>query len=202
MTSREAGAGATVRERVGALVAASWLLWAAHAGTVGADPSGKLPDVGAGPATAARRVRQAWIDHALRSANPRLDGWTRGRITRSVLRCEQDQGLDPDLVLAVLLVESSARPDARSPKGAVGLMQVMPHMFRALDLPGGVAHLEANVEAGCILLADNIRRLGEAEGISAYFWGSSIGGDDYLKRVRSMRALLARAPRLGSASEG
>ena len=36
------------------------------------------------------------------------------------------QGLDPALVVSVVLVESSGKPTARSPVGARGLMQVMP----------------------------------------------------------------------------
>jgi soluble lytic murein transglycosylase-like protein len=146
----------------------------------------------AGEETADVRNR---IDLALRRSNSRLDSSMRDRIASAVLRCERDQGLAPDLVLAVLLVESSGRPDARSPKGAIGLMQVMPHMFEELGLPGNVAHVESNVEAGCLLLADNVRRLGEERGISAYFWGGSIQGDGYLRRVRSVLDKLARAPR-------
>lgn len=38
----------------------------------------------------------------------------------------QRQGLEPALVKAVVHVESAFRPDARSPKGAAGLMQLMP----------------------------------------------------------------------------
>jgi hypothetical protein len=140
------------------------------------------------------------IEHTLGAVNPRLDGVTRARIAHAILRCERDHALDPDLVLAVLLVESSARPDARSSKGAIGLMQVMPHMFAELPLPGNVAHIEANVEAGCLLLADNIRRLGEERGISAYFWGGSIQGDRYLRRVRSVQDTLALGPKTKDSS--
>jgi soluble lytic murein transglycosylase-like protein len=100
--------------------------------------------------------------------------------------------LDPDLVTAVLMVESTARPWARSPKGAVGLMQVMPHMLEPLDLAGNAATIESNIEAGCWILAHNIRRLGEDDGISAYFWGSEIRGVAYLERVREARAALRR----------
>lgn len=60
-------------------------------------------------------------------------------------------GLDPDLVLAVVGVESAFRTDAVSPKGARGLMQLMPATARSLgvsdaldpqqNLDGGVRHL-------------------------------------------------------------
>lgn len=64
-------------------------------------------------------------------------------------------GLDPDLVLAVVQVESGFAPAARSPKGAQGLMQLMPGTASALgvsdpfdpaqNLDGGARHLGALV---------------------------------------------------------
>lgn len=60
-------------------------------------------------------------------------------------------GLDPALVLAVVQVESGFRPDAVSPKGARGLMQLMPATAERLgvadafdprqNLDGGTRHL-------------------------------------------------------------
>ena len=60
-------------------------------------------------------------------------------------------GLDPELVLAVVSVESGFRPQAVSPKGAQGLMQLMPRTAGELgvtdafdpqqNLDGGVRHL-------------------------------------------------------------
>jgi hypothetical protein len=60
-------------------------------------------------------------------------------------------GLDPELVLAVVGVESAFQPDAVSPKGAQGLMQLMPGTADSLgvedafdpgqNLDGGVRHL-------------------------------------------------------------
>jgi hypothetical protein len=71
-------------------------------------------------------------------------------------------------------------------------MQVMPHMTETLILAGNLTTIESNVEAGCSILADNIRRLGEDDGISAYFWGSEIRGVAYLDRVRAARAAVRR----------
>jgi soluble lytic murein transglycosylase-like protein len=124
---------------------------------------------------------------ALRAKAPRLDPSLSNRIGDSVARCQREQSLAPDLVLAVLMQESSGRPGARSPRGAIGLMQVMPYMYEELALPGSVSHVEANIEAGCRLLADNIRRLGEEDGISAYCWGNTVGNDHYLRRVQKLR---------------
>lgn len=126
------------------------------------------------------------IEAILTGANPRLGSVTTRRIADAVMRCDEQYGLNPYLVVSVMHVESNMRPHARSPKGAIGLMQVMPYMYRALDLPGSVAHLEANIEAGCILLAENIERRGLENGISAYFWGRKIRGDGYLRKVKSV----------------
>jgi soluble lytic murein transglycosylase-like protein len=62
-------------------------------------------------------------------------------------------GLDPDLVVAVVGVESGFRAEAVSPKGAQGLMQLMPATAGSLgvedaldpaqNLDGGVRHLGA-----------------------------------------------------------
>jgi hypothetical protein len=64
--------------------------------------------------------------------------------------------LDPDLVQAVVAVESGFRPDAVSPKGAQGLMQLMPATARSLgvmdsfdpasNLDGGTRYLRALIQ--------------------------------------------------------
>jgi soluble lytic murein transglycosylase-like protein len=128
------------------------------------------------------------IAELLAAWNHRLSSAERDRIARAVVRWSEDYVLDPNLVLAVIYVESTARPEARSPKGAMGLMQVMPHMRRRIGLAGNATTIESNIEAGCAILSENIRRLGEDKGILAYFWGSKIRGDRYLRRVRHAQA--------------
>jgi soluble lytic murein transglycosylase-like protein len=64
--------------------------------------------------------------------------------------------VDPGLVQAVVAVESGFRPEAVSPKGAQGLMQLMPATARALgvadafdpaqNLDGGTRHLRALID--------------------------------------------------------
>lgn len=133
------------------------------------------------------------LARTLQRMNPTLSPAEGIQIGEAVLRYSAKYQLDPELVTAVLLVESGARPWAVSPKGARGLMQVMPYMLRPMGMVGNLSTIETNVEAGCIILADNIRRLGEQDGISAYFWGSEIRGDGYLARVQATRARLRAA---------
>ena len=144
----------------------------------------------AGQPAAAASGPTRGIARVLLHANPNLSAAEVDRIGDAVLRYSAKYELDPELVAAVLLVESGARPWAVSPKGARGLMQVMPHMIRPMGMVGNLSTIETNIEAGCIILADNVRRLGESDGISAYFWGSAIRDDAYLDRVQAARARL------------
>jgi len=134
----------------------------------------------------------AEVAATLQRANRELAPAEVDRIASAVVRYSTKYAIDPVLVTAVLLVESSARPWARSPKGAIGLMQIMPHVIVPSMVAGNLATIESNIEGGCFLLADNIRRLGEADGISAYFWGSEIRSPAYLTRVRAAREAVLR----------
>ena len=126
------------------------------------------------------------------SLNPSLSTHEQARIGAAVERYSEAHSLDPDLVLGVILVESNARPWAHSPKGAVGLMQVMPYMMEPLGLAGNFATIESNIAAGCFILSHNINRLGFEDGISAYFWGTDIRDRVYLEKVLEARQRVRR----------
>jgi hypothetical protein len=66
-------------------------------------------------------------------------------------------GLDPELVLAVIAVESAFRPDAVSPKGAQGLMQLMPATARSLEVQDPMDPA-ANVDGGARYLGSLVSR--------------------------------------------
>jgi len=64
--------------------------------------------------------------------------------------------LDPALVHAVIYIESRYNPAARSPKGAVGLMQLMPETALRYGVDKAVHAPEANLRAGTRYLSDLI----------------------------------------------
>jgi soluble lytic murein transglycosylase-like protein len=66
-----------------------------------------------------------------------------------------EEGLDPRLLASLVLVESRFNPVAVSPKGAIGLAQVMPETAKELgirirdpleNLAGGAHYLRINIE--------------------------------------------------------
>ena len=71
-------------------------------------------------------------------------------------------GLDPALVLAVVETESGELADAVSPRGAVGLMQVLPGTVLELGLPdtANPADPRQNLDAGCHYLASLLESFG------------------------------------------
>lgn len=90
----------------------------------------------------------------------------------------------PSLVKAVIQVESAGKPDAVSPKGAGGLMQIMPATAKQL----GVADRfdpKQNVEGGSRYLQQMLDKYGKTDiALAAYNWGPG-NVDRAIKKVKA-----------------
>jgi len=75
-----------------------------------------------------------------------------------VLRASREQGVDPALLHAVITAESAYDPGAVSPKGARGLMQIMPATAQRYGVaPAQLASTSTNLRVGARYLADLLR---------------------------------------------
>ncbi|MDP1572290.1 MAG: lytic transglycosylase domain-containing protein [Vicinamibacterales bacterium] len=93
-----------------------------------------------------------------------------GRPYASLIRSVADaHGVDERLVHAVIQVESSYQPRARSPKGARGLMQLMPATAADYQVPArDLYDPAANLEAGVRHLKGLLGRFDLALALAAY----------------------------------
>jgi soluble lytic murein transglycosylase-like protein len=76
-------------------------------------------------------------------------------------------GVDPMLIRALIQVESNYKPAARSRKGAMGLMQLMPATLRIYNVRNPFDP-KANIEAGVKHLRSLIDRFGIELALAAY----------------------------------
>lgn len=103
------------------------------------------------------------------------------RISKAVIDSSEIVSVDPTVVLAVMLTESSGRYNARSPKGAMGLMQIMPATAEYLasrseaieSARSLMRNPEENILAGALYLEELISRYkGNVRlALEGYNWG-------------------------------
>jgi soluble lytic murein transglycosylase-like protein len=85
-------------------------------------------------------------------ANPRL---ARQPFQAHVVEAAKQTNLDPALIHAVIVAESNYNPNAVSPKGAQGLMQLLPDTARRYGvMRKEIREPEKNIKAGAQYLAD------------------------------------------------
>ena len=113
---------------------------------------------------------------------PKVEAPLPVRDTRTLVRdAAIRSGLPPSLVESVARVESALRPEAVSPKGALGVMQLMPATARMLDAdPHDTAQ---NIDAGARLLRELLIKYGGdvVKALSAYN-----AGEGAVDRYRGM----------------
>lgn len=89
-----------------------------------------------------------------------------------IMDVSKRQGVDPQLVLALIRVESHYNPHAISRAGAMGLMQVMPSTAKGNGCVDAMEPLE-NVKCGALVLSKFLKRYDGnlLYGLSAYNGG-------------------------------
>ncbi|MGE8546710.1 MAG: transglycosylase SLT domain-containing protein [Alcaligenes sp.] len=122
-----------------------------------------------------------------------------GALIHTAFIVGKEKNLDPQLILAVIAIESRYNPYAESHVGAQGLMQVMTKVHKEkfdIYMEGTLAVLspEANVRVGAQILSDCIRRRGSVEGGLACYVGATGPSDGgYGAKVLAERRRIALA---------
>lgn len=120
------------------------------------------------------------------AANPSLTSFEINEIGKAILSYSGEYGLPPELIAAVIKVESSGRVSAVSSRGAQGLMQVMPFWKKELGIEGTLFDIDTNIKAGTQILAGYIKKHGYEEGIARYYRGTlKVDAQGYQMKVQN-----------------
>lgn len=106
----------------------------------------------------ARPARPEAYAHVVRWYNPRLAASQVDAIVRSVLYFSHRYGVEPELMMALIAIESGFHITARSPAGAYGLGQLMPATWQSIGIHP--ADPVANIYASVRVLRGNLDRFG------------------------------------------
>lgn len=161
----------------GALVAAAFVGLGSCAGTGETTP----PILGARAAT---EVHIRWLPPALQPYKGLFEG------------AAQKHGIDADVLAIVAMLESAGDPDAQSPAGALGLMQIMPATGALIAEERGVPGFSPdrlrepslNVDFGAWYLAEQARTFAKDEDGSAQV---ALASAAYNAGPKAVRAYLA-----------
>ena len=144
------------------------------------------------PGISKNRILAAYLSRRYSIAPDAAEEW----VSASHVASERF-GVDPLLVLAVIAVESSFNPDARSHVGAQGLMQVVPRYHEdKLEEYGGSGEVldpAINILVGTRILEQYLRRSGSLEAaLQRYNGALSDASGRYARKVLAERGRLQR----------
>ena len=116
----------------------------------------------------------------LKKYNPALNDFTALRYAYKIFECS-DNNVSINILTSLIVVESSANFRAVSHKGALGLTQVMPNIWKCDKKM--LADPYKNIEVGSSILKHYINRHGLMGGLSAYNSGKKNRSIKYAKKV-------------------
>ncbi|NML15192.1 lytic transglycosylase domain-containing protein [Azohydromonas caseinilytica] len=111
--------------------------------------------------TAQRMAYLRWLTAMSERLQPRKsERRTRVEFLETLWYESRRAGLEPELVLGVVQVESNFRKYAVSPAGARGYMQVMPFWVRLIGDGDSsrLFHMQTNLRFGCVILRHYLER--------------------------------------------
>jgi len=119
-----------------------------------------------------------------------------------IARAASSYGIDPALISSVIRAESGFDPDAISPKGAMGLMQLMPDTARELGVKNPYDP-EENIMAGTHYLRSLLDRYdgNVTLALAAYNWGMGNVERNPNGLPRETRGYIARVTRYYQGTE-
>jgi len=128
---------------------------------------------------------QAWLaDMSNRLQYHIPNPFYRLELLRSIHEEATRTGLDPELVLAVVQVESGFDRFAISPYGARGLMQVMPFWKKEIGHPrDNLFHPQTNLRYGCTVLSHYLKQEKGNVGRALARYNGSLGMKVYPTKV-------------------
>ena len=137
---------------------------------------------------------------AIRATRPVAAPRIREQFEPLVLEHASRNNLRPDLVRAVIQVESGFNPRARSPKGAMGLMQLMPATAVALGVRNPYDPAE-NIRGGTAYLRQLLDRYNGNEELALAAYNAGSGAvDKYGRAVPPYRETRDYVKKVGSAA--